>query len=183
MQSLHRAVPVTVVTAVAILAGCGSPGPTPAVATQPGAATAAPVGATPGIGPGAGIGPEDLPGELIATVFGGSAPTPSCGDLATGGDFCRWATADESVVLDVQRENGFSNEDAWREAFGNAGFDEDLPDIGVPALGGTTPLAAGYRAAAYGGSNIAYSVSLTSAGDPAAVKASVVAVIKALTGV
>ena len=60
-------------------------------------------------------------------------------------------------------------------AFGTAGFDEQIPGIGVPALGGDNPLSDGWRASAYGSDGVAYTVTVNRTGDETAVKAMVTA--------
>jgi hypothetical protein len=185
MQSIHRPLAVTGLATALILAACG--GGTATSAPGTGGAAATPVGTGEPVGAtqpptGGGLGPEDVPAAIIAAAFGGTAPEPECGDMAPSGDFCRWTSADESVVLDLQRDGQFATEEAWREAFGNAGFDEEITDLGIPVIGGTTVLSPGYQAAAYGPDKTSYSVSLSSGADPATVKATVIAVLKAFSG-
>ena len=180
MQSIRRSLAVTGLVAGLVLAACGGAASTAAPGTQGPGAT--PGGGTPGSGGGSALTPETLPAALLAPVFGGAVPEPQCGDMAPSGDFCRWSSADGSIVLDVQRDGQFGTEEAWRAAFGTAGFDEELHDLSIPVLGRETVLSPGYEAAAYGPDKTSYSVSLTSDGDTAAVKAMVLAVLRAFSG-
>ena len=180
MKRIPRSLAVTALAGALVVAACGSGTSTGAPATQGSAATpAVPAGTA---GSGGALSPETIPAALLAPIFGATIPEPTCGDMAPSGDYCRWATADQSIVVDVQRDGQFGSEDAWRAAFATAGFDEDLPELGIPALGGTTPLSAGYRAAAYGPDRTSYSVSLTHSGDPATVKGLALTLLRAFAG-
>lgn len=180
MQSI-RAVPLTALVAVLALAACGSPAATsPATQSPGGTLPPAPTGSGPVASATGGLSPDSIPATLLATAFGGAVPEPDCGELALSGTYCRWEAADESVVVDVQRDPSLASEEAFRTAFEAAGFDEELTELGVPALGGRTPLSAGYRVAAYGPDNVAYSVTLTSDGDPAILKALTISLVGAL---
>ncbi len=182
MQQRHRALPVTGLVAAVIVAACGGATGTPAAPgtqapapTIGGAATSAPADGFEGellaIGP-----------ELLAPVFGASVPTPTCTSLAGGdGHSCRWAAGtDGALLMDADADQSFATEEEWRAAYTNAGFTEEIPGVGVAALGGDNPLADGWRASAYTSDGIAYTVTINKTGDQAAVKALVLAVLAKL---
>jgi hypothetical protein len=181
MQKIQRALRVTALpTAFAlVLAACGGGVPTAAPGTQNPAGTAGATapGATSG---GALLSPEDLPSTLTAPIFGAEIPTPTCTDLSGGRTQCRWIVDDGALLLDADADPSFETEAEWRTAFGTAGFDEEIPGIGVAALGGDNPLADGWRASAYTSDGIAYTVTVNKPGDQAAVKAMVIAILTAL---
>jgi hypothetical protein len=155
---------------------CGSspatsgPGSTnPAGATQNPAVTTDPVASL-----------KNLGTDLLTPVFGGSIPTPECDTRSDGSGFCRWTSADGATVLDAEQNSGYATVDEWRTAFGTAGFDQEIPGIGAAALGGDNPLAEGFRASTYTATGDSFTVTVTKAGDAAAVKALVTAILSAL---
>lgn len=166
----------TAASITVLVAACGSspatsgPGSTaPAGGTQGPAATDTPVSGLEGLGT-----------ELLAPVFGGAVPTPECDTRSDGSSFCRWTSADGATVLDAEHSSEYATVDEWRTAFGTAGFDEELPGIGVAALGGENPLSDGFRAAAYTAGGESFTVSLSKTGDATALKALVTAILAAL---
>ena len=158
-----------------LLAACGAtPSSTGSNTSAPGATTG------PGGTAGRGSGLADLDAAALAPFFGTSIPTPECTSTGESAQKCRWSSSDGSVVLDVEHDPTFESVEEWRAAFGTAGFDEEIPGVGVAALGGDNPLADGFRASAYTSTGDAYTVTVSKAGDPAAVKALVVALLGTL---
>jgi hypothetical protein len=161
------------------IAACGGGNPTTApTGQQPG--TTLP-GATDGPAATAGLGGEleGLAAELLAPVFGATIPTPTCTDMS-GGRQCRWIVGDGELLVDADVQSDFATEEEWRTAFGDAGFEEEIPGVGVAALGGDNPLADGWRATAYTSDGLAYSVTVNKPGDEAEAKAIVIAILTAL---
>ena len=183
MNGTRRLNAVTAVAAALLVAACGgATSPTGAAATAGAGSTAGASTAAPPAGGDAEARIKALGPELLTPIFGASVPTPTC---TTSGDEavqCRWSVNDGELLLDADANPTFESEAAWREAFGKAGFDEEIPGIGVAALGSENPLADGWRATAFGSDGVAYSVTINKSGDLAAVKAMVSAVLKALAG-
>jgi hypothetical protein len=123
---------------------------------------------------------QALGADLLAPVFGASIPTPECDTRTDGSSFCRWTSADGATVLDAEQSSGYATVDEWRTAFGTAGFDEEIPGLGVAALGGDNPLADGFRASTYTSAGESFTVTVNKAGDTAAVKALVTTILAAL---
>ena len=174
-----RPLPAIALLATLAIAACGGGTATRAPRTEaPGStlpgATDGPAATT---SPGAEL--EGLGAELLAPVFGASIPTPSCTDMSAGRQ-CRWIVGDGELLVDADVQTEFATEEEWREAFGTAGFDEEIPGIGVAALGGDNPLADGWRATAYTSDGLAYSVTVNKPGAEAEVKAIVIAILGAL---
>lgn len=182
MDSTRRFAGLTAVGMALLLAACGGT-PTPTggpqattVGSTPGAATAGPVGGDfearlKALGP-----------ELLTPIFGASIPAPTCSPIGEEGVRCRWSVDDGALLLDADADPTFESQAAWREAFGTAGFAEDIPGVGVAALGGDNPLSDGWRATAFGSDGVAYSVTINKTGDVEAVKAMVTAILKVLAG-
>ena len=170
LRWLSAAALITIVAACGTSPATSGPGSTaPAGGTQNPAVTTAPVSAL-----------ADLGTELLAPVFGASIPTPQCDTRSDGSSFCRWTSADGATVLDAEQDSGYATVDEWRTAFGDAGFDEEIPGIGVAALGGDNPLADGFRASTYTAGGDSFTVTVNKVGDAAAVKALVTAILAAL---
>ncbi len=177
MRFHPRLLPTAVLTAL-ILAACGGspatsgPGGTGTTgATQNPAVTIPPASAL-----------QDLGTDVLAPVFGATIPTPECGTRTNGTSFCRWTSADGATVLDAEQDSGFASVEEWRTAFGTAGFDEEIPGIGAAALGGENPLAEGFRASTYTSTGDSFTVTVAKAGDAAAARALVTAILAALAG-
>ena len=179
MKTSLRPLPAAALAAALVLAACGGGAPTSTLRTQVPGATA-PTATSPAATTGAGAGIEGLGAELLAPVFGASIPTPTCTDMSGGGRQCRWMVGDGELLVDVDVQPEFETEAEWRAAFGTAGFDEEIPGVGVAALGGDNPLSDGWRASAYTSDGLAYSVTVNKPGDQAAVKAMVIAILTAL---
>lgn len=179
MKTILRPLSAAALVAVLALAACGGGTPTSTLRTQAPGATS-PGGAVPGSTTGAGADIERIGAELLLPVFGASIPTPTCTDLNGGGKQCRWSVNDGDLLVDAGLQTDLETEAEWREAFGAAGFDEQIPGIGVAALGGDNPLADGWRATAYTSDHLAYTVTVNKSGDQAAVKAIVIAILTAL---
>jgi hypothetical protein len=182
MESTRRIVGVTAIAAMVLLAACGG-------GTAPtGAAATAGTGSTPGAAttaPGGGEFEARLKAispALLTPIFGASIPAPTCTEVGDEGVQCRWTVNDGELLLDADADPSFESEAAWREAFGTAGFDQEIPGVGVAALGGDNPLSDGWRASAFGSDGVAYSVTINKSGDQAAVQAMVTAILKALAG-
>jgi hypothetical protein len=183
MESTRRIAGVTAILTALLLAACGGGTTTPT-----GAAGTAGPGSTPGAATIPPVGGDfearlkALSPALLAPIFGASIPSPTCTEIGEEGVQCRWNVNDGELLLDAGADPSFESEAAWREAFGTAGFDEEIPGVGVAALGGDNPLSDGWRGSAFGGDGVAYSVTINKGGDQAAVKAMVIAVLKALAG-
>ena len=181
MESTRRLAAVTAIVMAVVGACGGTTGPTGAPRTAgtgstPGAATA---------GPAAGDAETRLKAlgpELLTPIFGASIPTPTCGSMSGGGVQCRWSVNDGELLLDADADPSFDSEEAWRAAFGQVGFDEEIPGIGVAALGGDNPLSGGWRASAFASDGVAYTVTINKSGDPEAVKAMASSILKVLAG-
>ena len=182
MERIARAIPVTALpAALALAAGvaiaaCGGAASTGAPATSGPGATQ-PAGTTAG---GIGANIQALGTELLAPVFGATVPAPTCDTMGEDGFTCRWEADDGALLVDADADPTFETEAAWREAFGSAGFDEEIPGIGVAALGGDNPLSDGWRATAYTSNGIAYSVTINKPGDAEAARALVIAILTKL---
>ena len=159
----------------AMLGACGGASPAPTTQATSGSSTPAATG--PAATSAAGNPFGALTAALLGPVFGATVPTPECGTRGDEGQYCRWTSADGQVVLDAESDPTFDSVDAWRTAFGTAGFDEEIPGIGVGALGGTNPLADGFRASTYTSDGTAYTVTLNKTGDA---KTLVLAILGAL---
>jgi hypothetical protein len=185
MESTRRIVAVTALAAALTVAACGgsNPAPTGAAATSVTTTETTADDTTSGSAGGdfeaklKALGPA-----LLAPIFGASIPTPTCTTSGEEAVQCRWNVNDGELLLDADADPTFESEEAWREAFGTAGFDEEIPRIGVAALGGDNPLSEGWRASAYGSDGVAYTVTINKSGDQAAVKAMATAILKALAG-
>jgi hypothetical protein len=183
MESTRRLAGLIALVLALALSACGG-GTTTTGAPQATSADST-LGATPGAPAGGdfettirALGPE-----LLAPIFGASIPTPTCTPLGDGGGVqCRWSVNDGELLLDADADPTFESEAAWREAFGAVGFDEEIPGVGVAALGGDNPLSDGWRASAFGSDGVAYSVTINKSGDVEAVKAMVTAILKVLAG-
>ena len=185
MQMNQRPLAATGLVLALTLAACGGAASTSAPATQAPGATGAPAGTLPAATTGGAAGElganiQALGADVLAPVFGASIPTPTCDVMGDSGFTCRWMVNDGELLVDADADASFETEAAWREAFGSAGFDEEIPGIGVAALGGDNPLSDGWRASAYTSDGIAYSVTVNKAGDVAAVKAMVIAILTKL---
>ena len=178
MKNLRPLLAAALVASFAV-GGCGAGTPTNTPGT-PGPAATSPTGTTPAATAAGGTDIQALGTELLASVFGASIPTPTCTDMSSGGKQCRWMAGDGTLLVDVDVQTEFETEAEWREAFGTAGFDEEIPGIGVAALGGDNPLADGWRGTVYTSDGLAYSVTVNKPGDEAAVKAIVIAILTAL---
>lgn len=179
MKTILRPLPTAAMAAALALAACGGGTPTSTLRTQvPGATSPGGAGQPGTAGPGAEL--ENLGAALLAPIFGASIPTPTCTDLFGGSMQCRWIVGDGELLVDAGLQTDLETEAEWRDAFGNAGFDEEIPGIGVAALGGDNPLADGWRATAYTSDGLAYTVTVNKPGDQAAVKAIVIAILTAL---
>lgn len=181
MESTRRLAAVTAIV-VAVAAGCGggtaaTTGPkATGTGSTPAAATTGPVTGD------VAARLKALDPALLTPIFGASIPTPTCTSMSGGGTQCRWSVNDGALLLDADADPSFDSQEAWRAAFGQAGFDEQIPGIGVAALGGDNPLADGWRASAYGSDNVAYTVTINKPGDQTTVKGLVNAILKALAG-
>jgi hypothetical protein len=183
MESTRRLGAVTAIAAALLVAACGGTAtPTGAAATTDAGSTAGGATAAPPAGGDAEAKLKALGPELLTPIFGASIPTPTCTGLGDEGVQCRWTVNDRELLLDADSDPTFESEEAWRAAFGSAGFDEEIPGIGVAALGGENPLSDGWRASAYASDGVAYSVTINKAGDVTAVKAMVNAILKVLAG-
>ena len=182
MKSTNRIAAVTAILTAFVLAACGG------TTTPTGAAATSGTGSTPGAATTAPVGGEfeaklkALSPALLTPIFGASIPAPTCTELGDEGVQCRWNVNDGELLLDADADPSFEDEAAWRAAFGTAGFDEEIPGVGVAALGGDNPLSEGWRASAFGSDGVAYSVTINKSGDQEAVKAMVTAILKALAG-
>jgi hypothetical protein len=183
METTRRRAAVMTIAAALIVAACGGTAtPTGPAATSGAGSTAGAATAAPPVGGDAEAKLKALGPELLTPVFGASVPTPTCTTSGEEAVQCRWIVNDGELLLDAGADPTFETEEAWREAFGTAGFDEEIPGIGVSALGGDNPLSDGWRASAYGSDGVAYSVTINKSGDVTAVKAMVSAILKALAG-
>lgn len=180
MNSFRRPLAATALVAAIAITACGPGAATSALTTQgPGATLPGGTGG-PAMTSGAGAALEDLGTELLAPVFGATIPKPTCSDMSGGGRQCRWIVGDGDLLVDADVQTEFETEAEWREAFGSAGFDEEIPGIGVAALGGKNPLADGWRATAYTSDGLAYSVTVNKPGSEAEAKTIVIAILTAL---
>ena len=184
MHSTRRLAAVTATAAALIVAACGggTTTPTGAAATSGTGSTAGAATPAPPAGGDAEARIKALGPELLTPIFGASIPTPTCTTSGEEAVQCRWIVNDGELLLDADADPTFDTEEDWREAFGKAGFDEEIPGIGVAALGSENPLSDGWRASAYGSDGVAYTVTINKSGDVTAVKAMVTAVLKALAG-
>jgi hypothetical protein len=179
MRRTLRPLPAIALLAALAIAACGGGNPTSAPTTQqPGSTLPSGTDDTAATtGPGTEL--EGLGSELLAPVFGATIPTPTCTEVS-GGRQCRWIVGDGELLVDADVQTDFATEDEWRTAFGDAGFDEEIPGVGVAALGGDNPLADGWRASAYTSDGLAYSVTVNRPGSEEEAKAIVIAILTAL---
>lgn len=183
MKSTRRLAAMTAIAAALMVAACGGgTTPTGAAATAGSGSTAGASTAAPPAGGDAQARIKALGPELLTPIFGASIPTPTCTTSGEEAVQCRWSVNDGELLLDAGADPTFETEQAWRQAFGTAGFDEEIPGIGVAALGGDNPLSDGWRASAYGSDGVAYTVTINKSGDATAVKAMVNAILKVLAG-
>jgi hypothetical protein len=184
MESTRRVLGVTVILAALLVAACGgSPATTGGPPSTGAGSTPAPATAAPPVGGDFEARLKALDPALLSPIFGASIPAPTCAAMGDGGGVqCRWIVGDGTLALDADADPTFESEATWREAFGQAGFDEEIPGVGLAAIGGINPLSDGWRASAYASDGVAYTVTVNKTGDVEAVKAIVTAILKALAG-